>query len=61
MYALCLEHLGAEVVHRYVGQEPSGRNFNELVLDSNSEYRFRVHVASRIACRCPATVLTARA
>ncbi|XP_034253762.1 glutaminase kidney isoform, mitochondrial-like [Thrips palmi] len=34
-YALCLEHLGAEVVHRYVGQEPSGRNFNELVLDSN--------------------------
>ncbi|KAE8737565.1 hypothetical protein FOCC_FOCC016970, partial [Frankliniella occidentalis] len=36
-YALCLEHLGADVVHRFVGQEPSGRNFNELVLDHNSE------------------------
>ncbi|XP_052131728.1 putative glutaminase 2 [Frankliniella occidentalis] len=35
-YALCLEHLGADVVHRFVGQEPSGRNFNELVLDHNN-------------------------
>lgn len=25
--------LGADIVHQYVGQEPSGRNFNELVLD----------------------------
>lgn len=25
-------------VHQYVGQEPSGRNFNELILDYNSEY-----------------------
>lgn len=37
-YAIALENLGEEVVHKYVGQEPSGRNFNELVLDSNSEY-----------------------
>jgi glutaminase len=36
-YAIALEQLGQEVVHKYVGQEPSGRNFNELVLDHNSE------------------------
>lgn len=32
-YAIALEMLGADIVHQYVGQEPSGRNFNELVLD----------------------------
>lgn len=36
-YAIALEKLGQEVVHQYVGQEPSGRNFNELILDYNSE------------------------
>lgn len=35
-YAIALEILGQELVHQYVGQEPSGRNFNELVLDYNS-------------------------
>jgi len=39
-YAIALEKLGADVVHSYIGQEPSGRNFNELVLDYNSEYSF---------------------
>ncbi|KAF4521064.1 hypothetical protein B566_EDAN012363 [Ephemera danica] len=34
-YAIALDQLGAETVHQYVGQEPSGRNFNELVLDHN--------------------------
>lgn len=34
-YALALELLGSKVVHKYVGQEPSGRNFNELILDYN--------------------------
>jgi hypothetical protein len=38
MYGIALDHLGSEVVHQYVGQEPSGRNFNELVLDYNSEF-----------------------
>ncbi|CAG2055143.1 unnamed protein product [Timema podura] len=33
-YAIALEELGNEKVHAYVGQEPSGRMFNELVLDS---------------------------
>lgn len=36
-YAIALDRLGQEVVHQYVGQEPSGRNFNELVLDHNSK------------------------
>lgn len=35
-YAIALHLLGSDVVHKYVGQEPSGRNFNELVLDYNS-------------------------
>lgn len=36
-YAIALENLGQELVHQYVGQEPSGRNFNELILDYNSK------------------------
>jgi glutaminase len=34
-YAVALEYLSPQVVHQYVGQEPSGRIFNELVLDHN--------------------------
>ncbi|XP_011260538.1 glutaminase liver isoform, mitochondrial isoform X2 [Camponotus floridanus] len=36
-YAIALDRLSPEVVHQYVGQEPSGRNFNELVLDHNKK------------------------
>ena len=36
-YAVCLNELGRETVHNYVGQEPSGRFFNELSLDSNDK------------------------
>ncbi|XP_050314003.1 glutaminase kidney isoform, mitochondrial isoform X1 [Anthonomus grandis grandis] len=36
-YGIALDLLGSEVVHRYVGQEPSGRNFNELILDHNKK------------------------
>ncbi|XP_075225864.1 glutaminase isoform X1 [Lycorma delicatula] len=36
-YGIALEQLGQDVVHSYVGQEPSGRNFNELVLDYNKK------------------------
>ena len=32
-YAICLDQLGAEVVQKYIGREPSGRNFNEIALD----------------------------
>lgn len=37
-YAMALETLGPEIVHQYIGTEPSGRNFNELVLDFNSKF-----------------------
>lgn len=37
-YAIALDQLGEELVHQFVGQEPSGRNFNELILDHNSMY-----------------------
>ncbi|XP_046384446.1 glutaminase liver isoform, mitochondrial-like [Ischnura elegans] len=36
-YAIALDELGADLVHQYVGQEPSGRMFNELVLDHNKK------------------------
>jgi len=36
-YAMCLDHLGADVVQKYIGREPSGRNFNEIVLDHNGQ------------------------
>ncbi|XP_008200661.1 glutaminase liver isoform, mitochondrial isoform X1 [Tribolium castaneum] len=36
-YGIALDLLGEEMVHKYVGQEPSGRNFNELVLDHNKK------------------------
>ena len=29
--------MGRDIVHQYVGQEPSGLMFNELSLDANSE------------------------
>ncbi|XP_067122365.1 glutaminase liver isoform, mitochondrial [Centruroides vittatus] len=32
-YAIALNELGSDIVHQYIGQEPSGRMFNELVLD----------------------------
>ncbi|MDX2705345.1 glutaminase A [Streptomyces sp. PA03-6a] len=34
-YCLTLEEHGADVVHRHVGREPSGRGFNELTLNSD--------------------------
>ncbi|CAG9798320.1 unnamed protein product [Chironomus riparius] len=36
-YALACEYLSPEVVHKFVGQEPSGRMFNEMVLDHNNQ------------------------
>lgn len=37
-YAIALNELGSETVHKYVGQEPSGRMFNAIVLDYNSKF-----------------------
>ena len=36
-YAICLSELGNEGVHKYIGQEPSGRNFNDLSLDTSNK------------------------
>ncbi|RXG72700.1 Glutaminase kidney isoform, mitochondrial [Armadillidium vulgare] len=36
-YAIALNELGSETVHKYVGQEPSGRMFNAIVLDYNNK------------------------
>ena len=36
-YGLVLDELGEDAVHQHVGQEPSGRMFNELVLDHNKK------------------------
>jgi len=36
-YAIAASELGADYVHQYVGQEPSGRLFNEICLDNNNK------------------------
>jgi len=36
-YALAISDIGQERVHRFVGQEPSGRSFNELTLDASNK------------------------
>ncbi|XP_006820375.2 glutaminase kidney isoform, mitochondrial-like [Saccoglossus kowalevskii] len=36
-YAIACTEKGADHVHKYVGQEPSGRSFNELSLDHNKK------------------------
>ena len=40
-YLACLEALGADRVQSFIGREPSGRIFNEIVLDYNGEQRFK--------------------
>ncbi|XP_059081128.1 glutaminase liver isoform, mitochondrial-like isoform X2 [Tigriopus californicus] len=36
-YAITLNELGEELVHKYQGRKPSGRMFNEIVLDDNNK------------------------
>ena len=36
-YAIAVHEAGSEVVHRYVGKEPSGFKFNNLSLDEDGE------------------------
>ena len=37
-YGINVDKLGQEVVDKYIGQEPSGRDFNEICLDSKSKF-----------------------
>ncbi len=36
-YALAVHETGTELVHKYVGKEPSGLKFNKLFLDEEGE------------------------
>ena len=36
-YGICLNELGPDFVHNYIGHEPSGRDFNKMVLDKNDK------------------------
>ena len=36
-YAICLNELGQDLVHEYVSHEPSGNNFNAVILDSRNK------------------------
>uniref|UniRef100_A0A0K2U2A2 glutaminase n=1 Tax=Lepeophtheirus salmonis TaxID=72036 RepID=A0A0K2U2A2_LEPSM len=37
LYAICMENLGEQVVHKYQGREPSGHSSKEIVLDCNNK------------------------
>ena len=36
-YAVCLEELGEDLVHKFQGRAPSGRTFNEIMLDHQNK------------------------
>lgn len=70
-YAMTLNDLSSEVVHKYVGQEPSGRSFNELTLDYQSKFSFLIEKGffkilfdienksdvQKALCICPVTLM----
>lgn len=43
-YGIAMDEYGADYVHSYVGQEPSGRLFNEICLDHNGIIYFILDV-----------------
>lgn len=41
-YAIAVNDLGTEYVHRYVGKEPSGLRFNKLFLNEDGKSHLKV-------------------
>ena len=39
-YAVCLEELGEDLVHKFQGRAPSGRTFNEIALNHQGKFTF---------------------
>ena len=39
-YAVCLEELGEDLVHKFQGRAPSGRTFNEIALNHQGKLTF---------------------
>ena len=49
-YAMACEHLGPDRVHQHVGQEPSGKKFNELTLNDDKKPHHPLINSGTIAC-----------